>query len=166
MLYCDFMWPRFFDVSAPDFVGYSPEFEPRFYNAVTGQNLSFADGVEIGRKVWNLNRAIWVLQGRHRDMENFAEFMYTPAGSLINYVQNIDIDNPPLTVYKNGKWVMTTLENLYLDKAGVEQWKTNFYKVEGWDTKTGWPTRKTLEELGLKKVADILERAGRLGSPG
>jgi len=27
----------------------------------------------------------------------------------------------------------------------------------------GWPTRKTLEEFGLKKVADTLAAKGRLG---
>jgi hypothetical protein len=35
-------------------------------------------------------------------------------------------------------------------------WKTAFYKVEGWDPKTGYPARKTLEDLGLKHVADVL----------
>jgi aldehyde:ferredoxin oxidoreductase len=166
MLYCDFFWPNFIKVSAPGFSGFTPEFEPRFYNAVTGQNLTFADSMEIGRKIWNLNRAIWVLQGRHRDMEQFAEYMYTPAGGLINHIQDAVIDSSPMTVYENGKWQMVTRENLYLDRAGVEQWKTNFYKVEGWDPDTGWPTRKTLEELGLKNVADTLEEAGRLGRPG
>ena len=56
--------------------------------------------------------------------------------------------------------------NMYLDKAGVEQWKTNYYKFEGWDPNTGWPTRNTLEELGLRNVADTLDSAGKLGSPG
>ena len=68
-----------------------------------------------------------------------------------------------MTVYEDGKWKAATLENLYLDKAGVEQWKTHYYKFEGWDPTTGWPTRNTLEDLGLKKVADTLEKAGRLG---
>ena len=54
---------------------------------------------------------------------------------------------------------------MFLDKSGVEQWKTHYYKCEGWDTSSGWPTRKTLEELGLKNVADTLESAGKLGSP-
>jgi aldehyde:ferredoxin oxidoreductase len=166
MLYCDSFWPNFIKYSAPGFSGFTPEFEPRFYNAVTGQSLTFADSMEIGRKIWNLNRAIWVLQGRHRDMEKFAEFMYTPAGGLINHIQNLEMDSSPMTVYENGKWQMVTREYLYLDKAGVEQWKTNFYKLEGWDPDTGWPTRNTLEELGLKNAADTLESAGRLGSPG
>jgi aldehyde:ferredoxin oxidoreductase len=42
--------------------------------------------------------------------------------------------------------------------------KTNYYELEGWDTNTGWPTKKTLEGVGLKHVADMLESKGRLGS--
>jgi aldehyde:ferredoxin oxidoreductase len=165
ILYCDVIWPSFFHESAPAFGGFTPESEPRFLNAVTGKNLTFADGMEIGRKIWNLNRAIWVLQGRHRDMENFAGFMYTPAGSLAKYFQAFgDIANPAMPVYENGKWTATRLEDLYLDKSGVEQWKTHFYEFEGWDPNTGWPTRNTLEELGLKGVADALQSVGRLGS--
>ena len=72
--------------------------------------------------------------------------------------------NGQLTVYEDNKWSIADLRDLYLDKAGLEQWKTNFYELEGWDTETGWPTRKTLEELGLKSVADTLEEAGRLGN--
>jgi aldehyde:ferredoxin oxidoreductase len=53
---------------------------------------------------------------------------------------------------------------MYLDDAGVELFKTNFYKLEGWDVDTGWPTRKTLEGLGLKKVADTMASKWRLGA--
>jgi aldehyde:ferredoxin oxidoreductase len=53
---------------------------------------------------------------------------------------------------------------MYMDEAGVELFKTNFYKLEGWGIDTGWPTRKTLEELALKKVADTLGSKGKLGA--
>lgn len=143
------------------------EVEPKFFNAITGKKLTFAQGMETGRKIWNLHRAIWVLQGRHRDMENFAEFMYTPAGSLINVLPDVPpIVNAPVPVYQNGKWEKTPLEKLYLDKAGVEQWKTHFYELEGWDVDSGSPTRNTLEEVGLKNAADTLESAGKLGKYG
>jgi len=52
---------------------------------------------------------------------------------------------------------------MYLDDAGVERFKAHFYELEGWDVDTGWPTRKTLEELGLNKVADTMAGRGRLG---
>jgi aldehyde:ferredoxin oxidoreductase len=190
-LYCDYICPCWLDPHADDWSGLTPDFETRFLNAVTGKNMSFAEGMETGRKIWNINRAIWVLQGRHRDMENLSAFMFTTEGSNARSVDfrpppGPPVDGPggdkpakpppgpppalpggsPLPVYKNGKWTSTRLVDMYLDKAGVEQWKTHYYKIEGWDTETGWPSRGTLEELGLKKVADALESAGKLGASG
>jgi aldehyde:ferredoxin oxidoreductase len=37
-----------------------------------------------------------------------------------------------------------------------------YYQVRGWDTKTGLIPRRKLEELGLRNVADELERMGKL----
>jgi aldehyde:ferredoxin oxidoreductase len=42
--------------------------------------------------------------------------------------------------------------------------KTAFYQIEGWDPKTGYPTRKTLEALGMKHVADLLATKNKLGA--
>jgi aldehyde:ferredoxin oxidoreductase len=53
----------------------------------------------------------------------------------------------------------------YLDEEGSEQWKTAFYRFEGWDPGTGYPARKTLEDLGMRQVADVLEARNKLGSP-
>jgi aldehyde:ferredoxin oxidoreductase len=38
----------------------------------------------------------------------------------------------------------------------------DYYEARGWDKKTGNPTRATLERLGLKSLADDLEKAGKL----
>jgi aldehyde:ferredoxin oxidoreductase len=50
-----------------------------------------------------------------------------------------------------------------LDKAKFEEFKSIFYRMEGWDVETGWPTRKLLAKLDMVEVADALESAGRLG---
>ena len=52
----------------------------------------------------------------------------------------------------------------YLDRQGVEDFKTHFYALEGWDKENGRPTRKTLEGYGLKRVADTMEKKGKLGT--
>jgi aldehyde:ferredoxin oxidoreductase len=39
-----------------------------------------------------------------------------------------------------------------------------YYDLHGWDRKTSFPTRKTLEDLDLDYVADDLEKIGKLGS--
>ena len=54
--------------------------------------------------------------------------------------------------------------DMYLDEKGVEDFKTHFYALEGWDTAHGWPTRKTLEDFGLKHVADTMAAKNRLGA--
>ena len=119
--------------------------------AVTGKKESFADTMETGRKIWNLERAIRVAQGRHRDQERFAPFMYMPGASYTTMTGGVP-------VYEDGKWTWQRNLDMYLDDAGVELFKTNFYKLEGWDVATGRPARKTLEDLGLKRIADVMEQ--------
>jgi len=150
---CDFVWPSFINTNAPGMRGATPDSEPRFLNAVTGQGISFVDGMEIGRKICNLDRAIFTLQGRHRDMEVFT-----------GYVFKQPVTRPyPFPVYEDGQW--KTPDNLgrKIDKDRFEEWKTHYYELEGWDTESGFPKRGTLEEMGLKEVADELERKGKLG---
>jgi aldehyde:ferredoxin oxidoreductase len=144
------------DMMLPNFGGPSPEIEYRYYQVVTGSKKTFADTIEIGRKIWNMERAIRVMAGRHRDKEQFAPFMFMPGATF-----NMSGQKP---VYVDGKWSFENQDDLYLDKEGVEFFKTNFYKFEGWDVKTGWPTRNTLEGLGMKKIADLMAAKGRLGA--
>lgn len=144
------------DMMLPNFGGPSPEIEYRYYRVVTGSKKTFADTIETGRKIWNMERAIRVMAGRHRDKEQFAPFMFMP-GATFNM-------SGPKPVYVDGKWSFENQDDLYLDKEGVEFFKTNFYKFEGWDVKTGWPTRNTLEGLGMKKIADLMAAKGRLGA--
>ncbi|MGE5554371.1 MAG: aldehyde ferredoxin oxidoreductase N-terminal domain-containing protein [Betaproteobacteria bacterium] len=153
LLFCDWFWPDIININSPDFEGSSPEAEPKFYNAVTGDNLTFEQGLEVGRRIWNLDRSIWVLQGRHRDLEVHADYVY-----------NVPIDAPYwISVFENGQWKFSDCLGRVLDKKKFEEWKTKYYKFEGWDADTGWPTRETLEELGLGHVAEELEHHGRLG---
>ena len=81
MAFCETQLPNFISRSRPDYRGSSPDTEMRYYQAVTGRKESFAETMDIGRKIWNLERAIRVAQGRHRDQEKFAPFMYMPGAS-------------------------------------------------------------------------------------
>lgn len=123
------------------------------YKAVTGLPLTKEESYEIGRRMWNLDRAIWVLQGRHRDDEVFANYVY-------------DRPNPEDALYPmrvDGQWQYASGKGRVLDRKKFEEFKSRYYIREGWDPATGWPYRETLEELGLKHVADALEEAGKLG---
>ena len=83
--------------------------------------------------------------------------MYKPGASKAHY-------QPSIPVFDGKKWDWTDCGDLYLDRDGVERWKTAFYSFEGWDSGTGHPKRQTLEKLGLSRVADVLENKGKLGA--
>jgi len=152
--FCDWAYANFINPSSKDGKGYTPEAEPKFYNAVSGKHITFEDGMEMGRKIWNLDRAIWALQGRHRDQEVFA-----------GYVYDLKTDVPyMLPIFKDGVWSYDPCLGRQLDRTKFEDWKTRYFAFEGWDTTSGWPTQETLSKLGLDNVAAELKAAGKLGA--
>ena len=162
VLFCDQRWWDAVNPLQPDNVGSSGKAEPIFFNIVTGKNFSFHDGIKLGRKIWNLDQAIWTLQGRHRDMVHFADYIYqVPFGGPTIGGTHLPFFLLPGRV--QGAWQYVDVSGRHLDREKFEEWKTRFYIVEGWDPASGYPTRTTLEGLGLGAVADALEAKGRLG---
>ena len=163
---CDWNTPSYFNNRSADGKGITPEYETRFLNAVTGKDLTYEEGLETGRKCWNLERAILCLSDKHRDEEYFPP--YPPYDSWIynqsspSFLSSFP-DGGNLLSFKDGKWIRENTGRA-LDKAKHDEFKTLYYQVEGWDTKTGRPTRKGLEDIGLKDVADVLEEKGKLGN--
>lgn len=155
-LYCDYRWPDFVRNDAPGNIGTTGEGEPQYLNAVTGKDFSFLEGMELGKKIWNLDNAIWALQGRHRDMVHFAEYIYK---------QPFKPSWPStwLPGRKDGNWDYIQVDGRHLDKKKFEEFKTSYYQLEGWDIETGWPKKKTLDSLGLSHVAADLIADTKLG---
>lgn len=153
---CDFRWPDFLNIYRPDMAGATGIAEQKFFNAVTGKNFSFLDGINLGKKIWNLDNAIWTLQGRHRDMVRFADYIYTqpghPPSGFREYMPGM----------KNGKWDYVVTSGRHFDNDKFEDFKTRFYRFQGWDETTGCPTRATLKTLDLAKAADELENNGKI----
>ena len=137
--------------------GISPELESRFFKAVTGIPLSYENGLELGRRIWNMERAILVLQGRHRKEEWLPP--YPPYNGSVYYTK--PMGGRTVVIFEDDRWKWKRVVR-QLDKDKFDQFKTLYYQQEGWDTETGGPTRKTLEDLRLKKVADELAAAGKL----
>lgn len=54
------------------------------------------------------------------------------------------------------------LNGLAFDREKWDKMLDEYYDLVGWDKETGVPTRARLETLGLKDVADELERMGKL----
>jgi hypothetical protein len=114
---------------------------------LTGDNHTFADYMELGHKLYTLDRSIWLLQGRHRDMEVFPDYLYdkkSPGHMMPTII--------------NGKWTYDKGVGRTLDRAIVEDFKTGFYKFEGYNSENGYPTRATLEKMNLQQVGDLLQK--------
>lgn len=115
--------------------------------------LDWAYGSILGKKIWNLDHAVWTLQGRHRDMVHFSDYLYTQPGIVDQYLPG----------RKNGKWDYINTRGRHFERDKFDEFKTRFYKLQGWDTSTGYTTRGTLESLDLGYVADELKKSDRLG---
>jgi aldehyde:ferredoxin oxidoreductase len=158
--YCDWAWADFVNHYRPDKRGLTPDGEVKFINAVTGRNMSFEDGMEIGKKIWNIDRAIWIIQGRDRRMEVFPPYTYDVGAMPTESAGGLPTILP---AHENGRWTYKNVTGRKLDRAKVEEWKTKYYRLEGWDPETGWPKRSTLEAMDLGHVADELEKHKKLG---
>lgn len=159
MLFCDIRWPDIVNLHRPDKIGSTGIAEPKYFKAVTGKDFSFLDGINLGRKIWNLDHAIWTLQGRHRDMVHFCDNVYEKKDPL----SNADVPNCHLPGFENGKWGYHGYSKRKLNREKFDEFKTRFYTLQGWDTDTGYPTRKTLNSVDLGYVADELKKIGKLG---
>ncbi len=146
----------FCEMLLPEPGTHTPEMETMYYKAVTGKNDSFADTMRIGQKIWTLERAIRVMHGRSREKEDFYPYMYMPGASGIAIYGGVPI-------YEKGQWRNDNCRDMYLDRKGVDDFKTHFYALEGWDKEHGWPTRKTMDDLGLKRMVEPMKKAGKLG---
>lgn len=154
LLFCDWAWPQLVSYITEDGRGASPEYELRIYKAVTGNDMSYEEALEMGKKIFMLGRAIWTLQGRTREMEVFT-----------NYVYDVETAAPyHLPVNEDGEWKYSLCMGRKLDREKFEGVKDRFYTLMGWGKATGWPTRAALSGLGMDNVADELEKSGKLGA--
>jgi aldehyde:ferredoxin oxidoreductase len=163
MGFCDWLYPRFNNSLIEGENGISPEIEEAYVNAACGKNQSFEEMLEVGVKIGNLVRAIYVLQGRNRENETLGPQMFTINGSGAGQIYG---SGGPcrMPVLKDGEWVYDFQPDAFFDKDKFEDFKTRYYKFEGWDSENGYPTRETLERYGLSYIADKLESEGKLGS--
>jgi len=96
---------------------------------------------KTGERIYNLRRAIMVLrENRSRDKDTL---------------------NPDMFKGKTERFLSSFLSEP-LDKKRWGALKDRYYELRGWDVDTGVPTRTTLEDLGMKDVADKLQSAGKM----
>jgi aldehyde:ferredoxin oxidoreductase len=146
--FCGWRWPMCITNNTEDRRGPTPNAEPRFWKAVTGQDLSFADGMELGHKIYTLDRSIWILQGRTSKMEVFPDYVYDQPGR-----------GSELPMYLNGKWTYATGAGRTLDRAKFEDWKKRgSTNLRGITLKPATPQGRPLKRWDLRMLPISLKR--------
>jgi aldehyde:ferredoxin oxidoreductase len=115
----------------------TPEVQARLFSAGTGTETSAEDLFGFARKIRTLERAYEAGEGVTRDMDTLTErFLDTPI--------------------EKGAFAGPGLETREL-----EEMKSRYYALRGWDIETGVPSAETLNELGLDDVATRLKTSSR-----
>jgi len=129
--------------------------ESRICATVTGLEIDEPELYRLGERIFNLQRAILVREGKKgREHDSLAEFCYSvPLKG--------DYGNPECLVPgKDGK--PFSRKGMVVDRDEFERMKDEFYQIRGWDIATGLQTRAQLEGLDLADVAETMEHAGLL----
>lgn len=108
------------------------------YSLATGTPLTEEELLAAGRRIINIEKAFNVREGATRDDDTLPwRHMHEP------------IRTGPR------KGMRTSREEL-------DRMLDEYYDLHGWDRKTSWPKRETLDSLGLGDVASELESRGKM----
>ena len=96
--------------------------------AITGWPFTQEELRLIAERAWNLTRLFNAREGFTRKDDTLPERIFTEASTR----------GPS--------------NNQVMEKASFERMLDEYYQIVGWDKRTGIPTNKRLQELGLKKL--------------
>lgn len=134
---CDWLFPVIISPHPERKYEGDTSIESRLFSAVTGVKWSENDLDRAAERCWNLHRAITIRDWKTLNLREAHDW-------LPDVYFTHPVDKAPFE--KGGR----------LSREDFETAKKDYYKQRGWDEKTGAPTRKKLEELDLKDVADKL----------
>lgn len=122
--------------------GVTPRNMAEMFSAATGVHATENEIMLAGRRIVTLEKCFNVREGADRKQDDLPwRLMHEPAPT------------------GSGKGMLNSPQELgaMLDA---------YYSLHGWDRATSRPYKETLEELGLAKIGDELERMGRLPARG
>jgi len=152
LILCDWLWPITDIEYSEDHVG-DPTLESKILSAVTGNEVDEEGLYQIGERVFNLQRAILIREGRQgREDDRLPDDWHTMP--LKRNPTNIEC----LVPGEGGEVI--SRKGAVVDREEFERMKDEYYQLRQWDVATGLQTRAKLEELGLKDAAQDLEQRG------
>ncbi len=110
------------------------EILPKLYEAVTGLPITYEGLIEVSHRVTALERAFNIREAGISRKDD-----YLPERFL----------NEPMP---DGPAKGRVFE--------AEEMLDEYYEAKGFEKKSGWPYRETMEKLGLKKIAEELKKEG------
>jgi len=141
---CDSSWPLMVSGNTPDHSGDST-LESQLFSAVTGIETGEDELLQYGERIFNLERAILLREGRKAKADDVpAEFNFTDP------VQTVFM-NPKVIVPGPGNEVLSR-KGMVLDRKDFEAMRAEFYSLRGWDPETGIQKPEILERLNLGDI--------------
>jgi aldehyde:ferredoxin oxidoreductase len=154
LILCDFSWPFFHTHATEDHMG-DPTLESQVCAAVTGRDIDEEGLYKVGARTFNVQRASMVREGhRGREFDTIRDFNFEVG-------LRGDFGNPECLVPGEDGEAFSR-KGMTVDRDEFEKMKGEFYGIRGWDVESGLQTRKSLEDLDLKEVADGLEEVNLL----
>jgi aldehyde:ferredoxin oxidoreductase len=142
MILCDWFFGNYASWYGENHRGCTPDIEPKLFRSVTGSDLmpDVESMLKIGERIYNLERAIMIREGRTRLQDNIPEYYFNEEiyGRITDVNGNIDITKRSL------------------DKERFENLKNKYYEFRGWNPETGKPNKNKFDDLDLNFVSSIL----------
>jgi len=113
------------------------------FSAATGIEMTAADLRERAEKIWNINKALNVLEGFSREddwSEAWVQPRHTPYGAVLK--------------------LMDYYRTRYVTRENVIKLLDDYYETRGWDVEKGIPTQASLKKLGLDDLAKKFAEKG------
>ncbi len=149
LVLCDLVWPVMDNARTADHVG-DPTLESQLFSAVTGTNYHEGELNHVGERVFNLNRAIQLRdgrKGRHDDV--LSETYFVPREEPPADI--FDLYNPERLLPGKGDELIS-YKGRAIDRKQVEELMDEYYELRGWDVQTGRLKRETIERLELSEL--------------
>lgn len=162
LVLCDLVWPVMDNACTADHVG-DPTLESQLFSAVTGVKYNEEELNLVGERVFNLNRAIQLRDGRKGRRDDVLSETYfidreEPPADIF------DIYNPERFLPGKGDELIS-YKGKAIDRKQLAVLMDEYYELRGWDVQTGLLKRETVERLELKEISESLAAANAIQTP-
>ena len=119
--------------------GLTPKMMAEMWSVAIGEEVSEEELMKAGRRIVTLEKSYNVRCGANRSD-----------------------DKLPWRIMNEGAKDRHTEDFMVTTQKELDKMLDGYYELHGWELNTSWPTRKTLEKLGLNFVAGELEKVRKL----